>query len=58
MDMHIFINGLEGETIPLNVYPENTFESVKIKIQDKCNIPMEKQRLIFQGKQFGSKTIR
>jgi len=51
MDMQIFINGLEGETIPLNVYPENTVESVKIKIQDKCNIPMEKQRLIFQGKQ-------
>ena len=45
----IFVNDLGGETIILVVYPSDTVEMVKAKIQDSKDIPLDKQQLIFAG---------
>lgn len=47
--MHIFVI-ISGNTIILDVEPDLTIEEVKIKIQDKQEIPPEQQTLIFEGK--------
>ena len=46
----VFINSIGGKTIVVDVDGEVTTQELKIKIQDKTNIPPEKQVLTFEGK--------
>ena len=47
--MQIFVKGLQGETIILDVEPDDSIVNVKQKIQDKENIPTASQFLTFAG---------
>ena len=45
--MHIFLKSLTGRLITVEVDANDTIEIVKSKIDDKLNIPIDNQRLIY-----------
>ena len=51
MSQQIFVKSLSGKTITLNVEPNDLVKNLKLKINDKEDIPIEDQRLVFGGKQ-------
>ena len=55
----IFVKTLTGRTVTIAVSLNDTVESVKHKIVEKVDLPVEEQRLIFAGKQLeDSLTLR
>lgn len=48
--MQLFVKTVTGKSIPLGVEPSDSVESVKAQIQDKENILVVQQRLIFGAK--------
>lgn len=48
----IFICSLNGQTLTIDISPEDKVEVLKKKVQDKLGIDPEEQRLTFAGKQF------
>jgi len=53
--MQIFIKGLKGETITLEVNPSYTTLDLKEKVLAVLGIPTAKQRLLFAGRQLEDK---
>lgn len=49
--MQIFVRVLTGNTRTIEIRPSNTIEEFKVKLQALEGLPVEKQRLIFGGKQ-------
>uniref|UniRef100_A0A453GS38 Ubiquitin-like domain-containing protein n=6 Tax=Triticinae TaxID=1648030 RepID=A0A453GS38_AEGTS len=57
--MQIFVKGLTGKTITLQVGSSDTVDSVKVKIYERNHAPFPNvQRLIFAGRQLeGGRTL-
>lgn len=49
--MQIFVKTLTGKNITIETEPNETVEAIKVKIQEKEDVPPEQQRLIFAGKE-------
>lgn len=48
--MQIFVRGLSNDFYALQVKPTDIIEIVKEKIEEKTGIPVDQQRLLYQGK--------
>jgi hypothetical protein len=56
--MQIFVKGLDGKTMTLNVKSSYRMTKVKEMIFDRDDIPVHDQRLIFAGMQlYGNHTL-
>ena len=53
--MQIFIKTLTGRTVTIVVEEDDTILNVKMKLQEKENVPVDEQRLIFGGHQLEDK---
>lgn len=49
--IQIFVNGLDGKTMTIDVELEDTVASLKEKVEKKSSIPAGIMRLIYGGKQ-------
>jgi hypothetical protein len=52
--LQLFVKTPSGVTERINVYTDDTIAHVKEEVSRKTNIPIEKLRLLFQGKQLDS----
>ena len=52
--MHIFVKTWEGKIITLDVEPSKRINDIKLKIQEKENIPHYNQELTFNGKRLSN----
>jgi ubiquitin C len=53
--MQIHVKTLEGTIIPVTVQPTDTIHDVKKKVASQAGIPVEDQRLLYQGKELDPK---
>ena len=53
--MQIFVKTLTGRTVTIVVEEDDTILNVKMKLQEKDNVPVDEQRLIFGGHQLEDK---
>lgn len=50
-EMFIFIKTLSGKTITFDLEATDTIASLKSKIKDRENVPVDQQRILFAGKE-------